>query len=585
VTILKRLTRQLADLVLIFIIFVVLAVAVLYPFHRWYVADLATLNPQADKALPHVDGSTLLKVGSIIDRKRSSFTNFAEAKPPGVVRIGAFGDSHTYGDEVGETADFPSQLAKLLHDRGIANVEVLNFGSSWYGFGQAFILWEDLAKKFGIDIVILGPTTFHPDRDTRFNHTNGTWPYFIHSRFVVENGTVRRIDPVGSTIAEKFASYYGFWPDWRYLRYDRNTPTFIQAILPKGKTLDNPFYYDARPEKEETADIYRLLVEKIMDSGVPLIIGEYGEYAWLNEALRAKANDRTCVAELQRTITFPHVTPENHDSALGNLLLAEQFLSLLTGNAVEPEALRSLSPAPIPADEIYAERIGLQLFASVSVRQGNREIGQFVSSDLVLQKPTFIADNRFESLLALSDPQGTALDAVYLGLKSGTRSEFFIDHEDADGSASVSLGAPTALSGTINVDTVPVTGLGAGYREPVIYFSRSAAVKHLGKAVAGGTISFRLGDMLLLKGPYDARSDSFKLMAGDASAFLLRANLPSPLTPSELSGDIDLIVKKDRREIGTPLGQLATERKPFSPYAQCKDGWKPPLRTISLSGN
>src|SRR4029078_6817901 len=141
--------------------------------------------------------------------------NFAETKPAGVFRIGAFGDSFTYGDESGDQADFPSQLAMLLRDRGIRNVEVLNFGSSWYGFGQAFILWQDLAKKFGLDILIFGPQTYRPERDTRFNHTNDLAPYFIHSRFVLEGGAIKRLDPIGSTTTEKFENYYSFLPKYQ----------------------------------------------------------------------------------------------------------------------------------------------------------------------------------------------------------------------------------------------------------------------------------------------------------------------------------------------------------------------------------
>src|SRR5262245_29733007 len=49
---------------------------------------------------------------------------------PGTIRIGAFGDSYTFGDEVDAPQALPAQLQDLLIKDGFTNVEVINFGNS-----------------------------------------------------------------------------------------------------------------------------------------------------------------------------------------------------------------------------------------------------------------------------------------------------------------------------------------------------------------------------------------------------------------------------------------------------------------------
>src|SRR5262249_37094958 len=152
-------------------------------------------------------------------------------------------------------SDYPDQLANLLRQAGM-KVEVLNFGNKWYGFGQSFILWDEVGRTYDLDYILLGPATFIPDRDTRFNHTRGASPYYLHSRFVLEGNNLRRLDVIGDTYRERLDSYYSFFTPWRYIRYDRNVPPFLAAALPAGRDLDNPFYYDRHSEWEEATSIY-----------------------------------------------------------------------------------------------------------------------------------------------------------------------------------------------------------------------------------------------------------------------------------------------------------------------------------------
>src|SRR5262245_37344948 len=52
---------------------------------------------------------------------------------PGQRRIGAFGDSFTFGTEVPDALSYPSRLQRLLRDSR-DTTEVVNFGTGWYGF-------------------------------------------------------------------------------------------------------------------------------------------------------------------------------------------------------------------------------------------------------------------------------------------------------------------------------------------------------------------------------------------------------------------------------------------------------------------
>lgn len=70
---------------------------------------------------------------------------------PGTLRIAAFGDSFTHGDEVANGATWPAQLEQLL-----PNVEVLNFGVPAYGSDQAVLRYREQGRRFHPHIAVLG---------------------------------------------------------------------------------------------------------------------------------------------------------------------------------------------------------------------------------------------------------------------------------------------------------------------------------------------------------------------------------------------------------------------------------------------
>jgi hypothetical protein len=83
----------------------------------------------------------------------------ALAAPPGVLRIALFGDSFTFGDEVGQDETWGVALERALAARGVAS-EVLNFGVNAYGTDQAFLRWRRVGRAYHPAVVVLG---FQPE--------------------------------------------------------------------------------------------------------------------------------------------------------------------------------------------------------------------------------------------------------------------------------------------------------------------------------------------------------------------------------------------------------------------------------------
>ena len=75
-------------------------------------------------------------------------------KPAGVRRILAFGDSFTFGEDVGDEETFCHRLGRLL-----PGVEVLNFGVRGYGHDQMLLYLREAAARYQPDVVLLGYVT------------------------------------------------------------------------------------------------------------------------------------------------------------------------------------------------------------------------------------------------------------------------------------------------------------------------------------------------------------------------------------------------------------------------------------------
>lgn len=80
--------------------------------------------------------------------------DYADAPPPGVVRIAAFGDSYVHGDEVTTDETWEAALERALPD-----TEVLNYGVGGYGLDQALLRYERDGARKAPHVVLIGVIT------------------------------------------------------------------------------------------------------------------------------------------------------------------------------------------------------------------------------------------------------------------------------------------------------------------------------------------------------------------------------------------------------------------------------------------
>jgi hypothetical protein len=125
-------------------------------------------KPNQNCVMP-AERSVLLRTNSAGFRADHEFGE----KAPGVLRIGAFGDSFTFGALV--TAD--ETYGSLLEQR-VPNVEVVNFGLAGGGPDQSLLALRHKAAGMKLDAVIVAPSVENierilmPERDGRLK------PYF-----------------------------------------------------------------------------------------------------------------------------------------------------------------------------------------------------------------------------------------------------------------------------------------------------------------------------------------------------------------------------------------------------------------------
>jgi hypothetical protein len=104
----------------------------------------------------HVRASDVLYTRSGVVRKRPNPDGFldvphAEAKPPGTLRAGFFGDSYVEANQVPVEATFFRLLPPLLAPRA---VETFGFGLSGWGTLQAARAFDVMAPRYGLDLAV-----------------------------------------------------------------------------------------------------------------------------------------------------------------------------------------------------------------------------------------------------------------------------------------------------------------------------------------------------------------------------------------------------------------------------------------------
>lgn len=101
--------------------------------------------------LPVFDGKRL----SSNSRGLRGVREHAVPKPVGQLRIAVFGDSFTFGEDVGDEETFAYQVERLLTASGTA-AEVLNFGVHGYGHDQMLLYLRETLPLYQPDVVLVG---------------------------------------------------------------------------------------------------------------------------------------------------------------------------------------------------------------------------------------------------------------------------------------------------------------------------------------------------------------------------------------------------------------------------------------------
>ena len=228
-----------------FLLFFLFFATGFYLYYRYYYPPF----PDISRLKKYYSDDILLKTGAKLHtpKRKDHFLNFSVKKPNNTIRIGVFGDSYVYGDEVDETASIPSHLQNMLN-KHFPNIEVLNFGVTGSGFQEQFFLWEKYAKLYGLDYILIGPRWFHPDRSLSFRKNccfeRKTPLHYPHERFILHKNKLKSVHVKGVTLKERYKNYYRLIPSLRVLRYDIKPFFILDELLPFVKIPEkNPFYY------------------------------------------------------------------------------------------------------------------------------------------------------------------------------------------------------------------------------------------------------------------------------------------------------------------------------------------------------
>ena len=292
--------------------------------------------PNVEYLLKYYPEDLILKTGGYLEpprRRIEYFLNFSPLKEKGAIRIGAFGDSFTFGTEVDKTETYPYQLQQMFN-RKFPNkkIEVLNFGIPGGGMQEQFLLWEKYSGSYGLDYVLFGPRGFYSDRALTFRknwgpkHTDLIYPW---DRFVLSgNNKLKQVHIRGDTLEERYKNYYRLIPSWTALHYDKEPFQIWRIFSPFLKHIPNPFYYTKMSDEEESVKINTLLLEKIKQVYNKKILFFTDNQELFDNYSSVGSEYKLNFIEYKKNLFYKMF---DHNSSLGNELMANIYLNALTG--------------------------------------------------------------------------------------------------------------------------------------------------------------------------------------------------------------------------------------------------------------
>ncbi len=429
---------------------------------RFYAAAQRPVFSERD--FPYLSGKEVVLVGAAHapgDRPLSSYSLFPTDKPNGVVRIGVFGCSFVRGSEAREGFDFPSQLQRLFEKAGALNVQVLNFGVGAYGVQQSFMLWSMLANRFDLDHVVFNLYGFHPQRDTTFVMNNQIYAP-VHGRYVIDEGRLRLISPVGEDRLAAVRGYFGLVPRWDHLRFDSKTAPQIRALLPRGRELRrNPLYYRYDIESE-IREIYSLMFAAMAQGPGELMIlcNNPNQFSYLYE--QEVIGPRIFDCQTNHFVwsrSGVYLAPGGHLSAMGYGVVAGELFGLLTAEK-EPRTRVLLFDGP--AQAVSSEPLlELESYDEVLLTVAGEAFALFVEEDSQRRaEPVLFEERGVAGLIDVSDDLRFRFLAVPDLLLDGAAVEFSFRVGDVP--VVVPLGTVRTATGILGTVEMPWTERSGG---------------------------------------------------------------------------------------------------------------------------
>ena len=313
----------------------------LFFFFLFFYAYYLYKYPRADidsHLLQYYPQDLILKTGGNLRLPKDRiqhFLNFQPLKQPGSIRIGALGDSYTYGDEVEKTESYPYQLQELFNQKfPNKKIEILNFGIGGVSFQEQFFLWEKYAKNYGLDYILVGPSGLHHDRGLTFRR-NWDFEYlgYPKTRFILsKKDRLNKIHIKGGTLKKRYKNYYTLIPSWTALRYDKRPFQIWEKLIPKLRNnIYNPFYYTKMPEREEASKINTFLLEKIRNLHNKKILFFTDISSIFNDYRPIEKLYNLNYFYLKKKSSSRFYKVFDHKSSLGNEIVAKIYFNILIG--------------------------------------------------------------------------------------------------------------------------------------------------------------------------------------------------------------------------------------------------------------